>query len=586
MNIAEFLNTNSEKFPRKSAIGYKKKEKWTEMTWPEFRRMIFKTANSLQNSGISAGDKVAIFSDNSAEWIVFDLAILSLGAITVPIYSTNNQEQAKYILDESECKIILVGNQEQYDASYEISLQSSFLNKIIVTKKAIWIKKENSQYLEDFIKKSKEDFQIVPREDEDLATIIYTSGTTGVPKGVMLSHGNFHQSVEAHFDFFKFKNFENETSLAFLPLTHIFERSWTMLCLYGGAKVYFLENTKLIAKALEEVKPTLMCAVPRFYQKIYAGVHDMLEKSSPTKKKIFNWAISHGTQIAELRRLDQPIPLGLNLKNKIAGILVFNKIKKKMGGKLWFMPCGGASVSAEVTEFFEALGIHVTVGYGLTETTATLTCFPFHHFEHGSAGIPIGDTEIKIGENNEILAKGSSIMKGYYKKPAETAEVFTSDGFFRTGDAGKFDEAGNLIITDRIKDLMKTSNGKYITPQPIENLLSNHHLINQVMLIAEGKSFVTALIVPNFESLQDQITKMDIPFTNWEELVNSDKIKELYREKLEEIQKSLSGFEKVKKFILMPAEFEISSGEITPTLKVKRNVILKKYEALIDKMYA
>ena len=586
MNIAEFLNTNSEKFPRKSAIGYKKKEKWTEMTWPEFRRMIFKTANSLQNSGISAGDRVAIFSDNSAEWIVFDLAILSLGAITVPIYSTNNKEQAEYILAESECKIILVGNQEQYDASYEISLKSSFLNKIIVTKKAVWIKKEKSQYLEDFIKKSKEDFQIVPREDEDLATIIYTSGTTGVPKGVMLSHGNFHQSVEAHFDFFKFKNFENETSLAFLPLTHIFERSWTMLCLYGGAKVYFLENTKLIAKALEEVKPTLMCAVPRFYQKIYAGVHDMLEKSSPTKKKIFNWAISHGTQVAELRRLDQPIPFALNLKNKIAGILVFNKIKKKMGGKLWFMPCGGASVSAEVTEFFEALGIHVTVGYGLTETTATLTCFPFHHFVHGSAGIPIGDTEIKIGENNEILAKGSGIMKGYYKKPAETAEVFTSDGFFRTGDAGKFDEAGNLIITDRIKDLMKTSNGKYITPQPIENLLSNHHLINQVMLIAEGKSFVTALIVPNFESLQDQITKMDIPFTNWEELVNSDKIKELYREKLEEIQKSLSGFEKVKKFILMPAEFEISSGEITPTLKVKRNVILKKYEALIDKMYA
>lgn len=586
MNIAEFLNTNTEKFPRKSAIGYKKKEKWTEMTWPQFRRMVFKTANSLQNSGIVAGDRVAIFADNSAEWIVFDLAILSLGAITVPIYSTNNKEQAKYILDESECKIILVGNQEQYDASYEISLQSTFLNKIIVTKKAVWIKKENSQYLEDFIKKSKEDFQIVSREDEDLATIIYTSGTTGVPKGVMLSHGNFHQSVEAHFDFFKFKNFENETSLAFLPLTHIFERSWTMLCLYGGAKVYFLENTKLIAKALEEVKPTLMCAVPRFYQKIYAGVHDMLEKSSLTKKKIFNWAISHGTQVAELRRLDQPIPLGLSLKNKIAGILVFNKIKKKMGGKLWFMPCGGASVSAEVTEFFEALGIHVTVGYGLTETTATLTCFPFHHFVHGSAGIPIGDTEIKIGENNEILAKGSGIMKGYYKKPAETAEVFTSDGFFRTGDAGKFDEAGNLFITDRIKDLMKTSNGKYITPQPIENLLSNHHLINQAMIIAEGKPFVTALIVPNFESLQDQITKMNIPFTNWEELVNLDRIKELYREKMEEIQKSSSGFEKVKKFILMPAEFEISSGEITPTLKVKRNVILKKYEALIDKMYA
>lgn len=586
MNIAEFLNINTEKFSRKSAIGFKKKEKWTEISWPEFRRMIFKTANSLRNSGISEGDRVAIFADNSAEWIVFDLAILSLGAITVPIYSTNNKEQAKYILEESECKIILVGNQEQYDASYEISQESSVLSQIIVTKKSIWIKKENSQYLEDFIKKSDDLFQIVSRENEDLATIIYTSGTTGVPKGVMITHGNFHQSVEAHFDFFKFKNFENETSLAFLPLTHIFERSWTMLCLYGGAKVYFLENTKLIAHALSEVKPTLMCAVPRFYQKIFAGVHDMLEKSSDPKKRIFNWAISHGSQVAELRRLDQPIPLALNLKNKIAGLLVFNKIKNKMGGKLWFMPCGGASVSSEVTRFFEALGIHVTVGYGLTETTATLTCFPFHHFEHGSAGIPIGDTEIKIGENNEILAKGSGIMKGYYKKSVETAEVFTADGFFRTGDAGRFDEQGNLFITDRIKDLMKTSNGKYITPQPIENLLSNHQLINQAMIVAEGKPFVTALIVPNFESLKEQVSKMNIPFTDWQELVNSDKIKELYREKMDEIQKSLSGFEKVKKFILLPAEFEINSGEITPTLKVKRNVILSKYAALIDTMYA
>ena len=586
MNIAEFVNVNAEKYPRKAAVGYKKKEKWTELSWPEFRRMIFKTANSLRHAGISAGDKVAIFADNSAEWIVFDLAILSLGGITVPIYSTNNKEQAEYILAESEAKIILVGNQEQYDASYEISLESSSLNKIIVTKKSIWIKRENSQYLEDFIKKSKEDFEIVSRENSDLATIIYTSGTTGVPKGVMLSHGNFHQSVTAHFDFFKFKNFENETSLAFLPLTHIFERSWTMLCLSGGAKVYFLENTKLIAHALAEIKPTLMCAVPRFYQKIYAGVHDLLEKSPDSKKKIFNWAISQGSQVAELRRLDENIPFALSFKNNIAGLLVFNKIKKKMGGKLWFMPCGGASVSPEVTSFFEAIGIHVTVGYGLTETTATLTCFPFHHFVHGSAGIPIGDTEIKIGENEEILAKGSGIMKGYYKKPLETAEVFTDDGWFRTGDAGKFDEQGNLFITDRIKDLMKTSNGKYITPQPIENLLSNHHLINQAMIIAEGKPFVTALIVPNFESLKDQIAKMNIPFTDWTDLVNSDKIKELYRIKMEEIQKSLSGFEKVKKFILMPAEFEINSGEITPTLKVKRNVVLQKYAALIDKMYA
>ncbi|MDQ0477527.1 long-chain fatty acid--CoA ligase [Chryseobacterium sp. MDT2-18] len=585
MNVAEFLNINTAKFPTKPAIGFKKKEKWTEISWSDFRRLVFKTANALREAGISEHDKVAIYSDNSAEWIVTDLAILSLGAVTVPIYSTNNEQQAEYILNESECKMILVGNQEQYDAAYSILNRNQILTQILVSKKAIWIKKEKSRYLEDFIKNSEETFDIVPVEDDGLATIIYTSGTTGVPKGVMLTHGNFHKSVEAHFDFFKFKNFGKETSLAFLPLTHIFERSWTLLALCGGAKVYFLENTKLIASALAEVKPTIMCAVPRFYQKIYAGVHEMVNESSDSKKKIFNWAIKIGTEVAELRRLDKNVPFLLKMKNKIAGVMVFNKIKKKMGGKLWFMPCGGASVSAEVTRFFEALGIHITVGYGLTETTATLTAFPFHHFEHGSAGVPFGDTEIKIGDNDEILAKGSGIMKGYYKKPKETAEVFTADGWFKTGDAGKFDEKGNLFITDRIKDLMKTSNGKYITPQPMENMFSNNNYINQAMIVAEGKPYVTALIIPNFEALQEQISKMNIPFTSWEEIVNIETVKEFYREKIEEIQKGLSGFEKVKKFVLMSSEFEIGSGEITPTLKVKRNVVLEKYAVLVDKMY-
>ncbi len=586
MNVAEFLNTNATKYPTKPAIGFKKKEKWVEISWSDFRRLVFKTANALREAGISENDKVAIYSDNSAEWIVTDLAILSLGAVTVPIYSTNNESQAEYILNESECKMILVGNQEQYDAALNILNYKQILQKIIVAKKSIWIKKESSEYLEDFIKEAKEDFEIVNKEDDDLATLIYTSGTTGVPKGVMLTHGNFHKSVEAHFGFFKFKNFENETSLAFLPLTHVFERSWTLLALHGGAKVYFLENTKLIASALAEIKPTIMCAVPRFYQKIYASVNEMANTSSPSKKKIFNWAIATGMEVAELRRVNQTIPFSLKIKNTVAGMMVFNKIKKKMGGKLWFMPCGGASVSAEVTRFFEALGIHITVGYGLTETTATLTAFPFHNFAHGSAGVPFGDTQIKIGDNDEILAKGSGIMKGYYQKPEETAEVFTEDGWFRTGDAGKFDENGNLIITDRIKDLMKTSNGKYITPQPIENLLSDNNYITQAMVVAEGKPYVTALIIPNFEALQDHISKMNIPFTNWAEIVNMDSIREFYREKIDEIQRGLSSFEKVKKFVLMPAEFEINSGEITPTLKVKRNVVLTKYCEFIDKMYS
>ena len=585
MNIAEFLNKNTTKYPLKSAIGFKKKDKWTEINWTDFRRSVFKTANALRKSGIAAGDRVAIYSDNSAEWIVFDLATLALGAVTVPIYSTNTKDQAAYILQESECKIILVGNQEQYDSIFEI-LDSTNLDLIIVAKKSIWIKKESSIYMEDFIKKTSDHLDIFPNKDSDLATIIYTSGTTGVPKGVMLTHGNFHKSVEAHFDFFKFKNFEKETSLAFLPLTHIFERSWTLLALSGGAKVYFLENTKLIASALGEVKPTIMCAVPRFYQKIYAGVNEMANTSSPSKKKIFSWALATGTEVAELRRLNKKIPLLLQVKNSVAGKLVFNKIKNKMGGKLWFMPCGGASVSDDVTRFFEAMGIHITVGYGLTESTATLTAFPFHHFIHGSAGVPFGDTQIKIGENSEILAKGSGIMKGYYKKAEETEMVFTPDGWFRTGDAGRFDEAGNLFITDRIKDLMKTSNGKYVAPQPLENLLSDNNFIAQAMVIAEDKPYVTAMIIPNFEALQEQLPKLNIPFTTWKEIVNSDKIRQFYQEKIDDIQQNIPSFEKVKKFVLMPSEFEITSGEITPTLKVKRNFVMQKYADLVDQMYS
>ena len=585
MNLTELLNTNAEKYPLKPVLGFKKKDEWKEISWSLFRKMVFKTANALREAGVKEGDSVAIYSDNSAEWICFDMAIMALGAITVPIYATNNLEQAEYIINESESKIILVGSQEQYDAAYEILQRNSPLIQIIVAKKLVWLKENVGVYFEDFIAAHADTFEIVHKENDDLATLIYTSGTTGVPKGVMLTHGNFLNAIKAHFDFFKFKNFENEHSLAFLPLTHVFERSWTILSLYGGAKVSVLENPKHIAHALTDVKPTMMCAVPRFYQKIYAGVYDMLNGSSNIKKRIFNWSLKIGNEYAELHRNEKEIPISLKIKNSIANLLVFSKIKNKMGGKLWFMPCGGASISPEVTQFFEAMGIHVTVGYGLTETTATLTAFNFTKFEHGSAGVPFGNTQIKIGENNEVLAKGDGIMKGYYKKPEDTAAVFTEDGWFKTGDAGLMTENGKLYITDRIKDLMKTSNGKYIAPQPIENLLSNNNYIQQVMLVAEGKPFVTALVVPNFEFLEEQIKKMNIAFTNWKEVLNLHEIQELYRKMIDEFQHSLSGFEKVKKFVLMPAEFEISSGEITPTLKIKRNIVLNKYQNLIDEMY-
>lgn len=589
MNLAEaIILKNIEKHPIKAAIGFKKKdEAWKELSWKKFGEIIFKTANALQAAGVQENDKVAIYSDNSSEWVIVDLAAMAIGAITVPIYSTNNAEQAEYIINDSGAKAILVGNQMQYDACLEIlHKEENNLETIIVSKKAVWIKKEfNSFYLEDFIAKSSPKLEICKREYDDTATLIYTSGTTGTPKGVMLTHGNFIKAFDSHFEFFKFKNFEEELSLAFLPLSHVFERSWSLLCLYGGARVYFLEDPKNVAKALEEVKPTAMCAVPRFFQKVYAGVLEKAEEGSSLKKKIFDWALKTGWETAELRRNEKPIPFGLKFKQSIADTLVFSKIKNKMGGRLWFLPCGGASLSPEVTKFFESVGIHVTVGYGLTETTATLTLFPLTHFEHATSGKPLPGVEIRIGESDEIQARGNGIMKGYYNRPEETQKVFTEDGWFKTGDAGKLDDKGNLIITDRLKDLMKTSNGKYIAPQQIENLLTNNNFIQQIMLVAEGRQFVSALVVPNFEFLQDYIKKNNIPFTNWEDAVKNEKIIHFYKEKVKELQVHLADYEKVKKFTLMPAEFDINTGEITPTLKVKRNVVLKKYADIIEKMY-
>ncbi|MGE8430981.1 AMP-dependent synthetase/ligase [Chryseobacterium joostei] len=589
MNLAEaIILKNVEKHPIKAAIGFKKKdEAWKELSWKRFGEIIFKMGNALKEAGVQENDKVAIYSDNSSEWMIVDLAAMAIGAITVPIYSTNNAEQAEYIINDSGAKAILVGNQMQYDACLDIlHKEENHLETIIVSKKAVWIKKEfNSFYLEDFIAKASAELEICKKENDDTATLIYTSGTTGIPKGVMLTHGNFIKAFDSHFEFFKFKNFEDELSLAFLPLSHVFERSWSLLCLYGGARVYFLEDPKNIAKALEEVKPTTMCAVPRFFQKVYAGVLEKAEEGSSLKKKIFDWALKIGWETAELRRNERSVPFGLKLKESVADMLVFSKIKDKMGGRLWFLPCGGASLSPEVTRFFESVGIHVTVGYGLTETTATLTLFPLTHFEHATSGKPLPGVEIRIGESDEIQARGNGIMKGYYNRPEETEKVFTEDGWFKTGDAGKFDDKGNLIITDRIKDLMKTSNGKYIAPQQIENLLTNNNFIQQIMLVAEGRQFVSALIVPNFEFLQDYIKKNNIPFTNWEDAVKNDKVISLYKEKLKELQDHLADYEKVKKFTLMPAEFDINTGEITPTLKVKRNVVLKKYADIIEKMY-
>ncbi|MGX9987287.1 AMP-dependent synthetase/ligase [Soonwooa purpurea] len=585
MNIANFLITNAQNYPLKQAIGFKSGAGWSHITWRKFKTVVFKTANALKEAGIQKGDRVAIYSDNSAEWITMDLAILAIGAITVPIYATNTKDQAKYVVQDSGAKMILTGNKEQYDNAIAMLEECPNLEKIIVTKTYERLIHDQSFHLQKFILKASEQLEIEDMAEDDIATIIYTSGTTGVPKGVVLMHSNFVKAFDAHFEFFKFKNFEDEHSFAFLPLTHVFERSWTLLSLYGGAKVSFLTNTKTIAEELPIVKPTMMCSVPRFYQKIYIKIQETIKNSSPAKQKIFNWALAIGAEYHELKRLEKSIPLGLSVKYNVANSLVFKKIKNQLGGKLWFMPCGGASISPEIAKFFDALGIHLTIGYGLTETTATLALYPLTNFVYGTTGRALPGVQLKIGDNEEILAKGNGIMKGYYNRPEETAAVFTEDGWFRTGDCGTIDKDGNLTITDRIKDLMKTSNGKYISPQAIENLLTNDAFVQQAVLVAEGRSYVTAIIVPNFETLDDMAKQQNITCSSHEELIENPQIIEFYNSKINELQKDLADYEKIKKITLLPRDFQMDLGEMTPTLKVRRKVVLEKYSKLIEKMY-
>lgn len=585
MNYTNLLIENSIKFPQKPCLSFKKNNIWNNYNWTELKALVAKTANALKRSGVKVDDNVAIYSENIAEWIIFDLAIVSIGAVSVPLYATSTGPQAKYILDEAEIKVILVGGQLQYDNIISIYAESAFLETIIVAQNDIKLITERSYYFEKWIENESIDSEIVFRKFTDLATIIYTSGTTGEPKGVMLTHGNFLKAFDSHIEFFKFKNPENEHSLSFLPLSHVFERIWAIFMLHVGAQIYMSENPKMIAETLKEVRPTMMCSVPRLYQKIHSGINDKIQKSSIVKQKIFIWALKTGIKFTENKKKNIKNSALNKIKNQIADKLVFSKIRAQMGGRLWFMPVGGAALSAELTKFFDALGIHLTIGYGLTETTATVTCFPLENYEYGTCGKALVGVEFMIGTDNEILVRGNGVMKGYYKKSEATSQVFTPDGWFKTGDSGKLDEKGNLIIVDRIKDLMKTSTGKYITPQPIENLLTNDSFIQQAIIIGDNKPYVTALLVPDFEALKKLALKLELKFESFEELVNLDKIKEFYTEKINGLQKNLASFEKIKNFKLLPVEFNMDLGEITPTLKIKRNIILQKFSSLIEDMY-
>ena len=593
-HLVENVKENALRFKDKNALYVKNEtlNTWEGISWKKMQLRVENLAKGLLQFGIETQHNVAIFAENMPNWIIADLAIMSIRAVTVPIYATCSTKEVDYVINDAEVSLLFVGNQHEYDQAYGLLESSSYLKLIVALTNTITLQPSvSSMYLEDFIAADAtqeiEEIYLKRQQDlnlKDLASIIYTSGTTGEPKGVMIDHTNIGASLAAHD--YELEVSEKDVSLSFLPLSHIFERSWVFFCLHRGIEVYFNQDPKKIAEVLKEVQPTVMCTVPRIFEKIFAAIQSKRKEASPTKMKLASWALGIGNDYYNKhQRLEKNVPLALNLKYKIADKLVLSKLRALFGGRIKFMPCGGAPLAADMVSFFHSFGLDVKCGYGLTETTATASLFGYTNFEFNSAGKSIEGTQIKIGDNDEILVKGPGVMKGYYKKPEATAQVF-KDGWFCTGDAGRIDEQGNLFITDRIKDLMKTSGGKYIAPQKLETALISDSLIEQIAVIGDQQKYVTALAVPNFENLKKYALEHNISFESMEELIKNNKVVALFEKRFDELQQEFSAFEKIKKFTLLPREFSIEAGEITATLKIKRKVVQKKYKALIDKMYA
>jgi long-chain acyl-CoA synthetase len=588
-HLAQMVLNRAKQYSTKIALRAKAGGTWEDISYKSLGEQVEAVGKALLEMGVKEGERVGIFSQNRPEWTIADYGILATRAVSVPIYATNAAKQAEYIVNDAEIRILFVGAQDQYDKIKSFSDGSPYLKTIIAFDEGVKLDdRPSSIYFRDLLKggrKSGKELELDGRltngSTDDLATLIYTSGTTGEPKGVMLNHSNFCHSFFAHDK--RLDVSEKDVSLCFLPLTHVFERAWSYFVIRNGMTNVYVDDTSKVIEYLQEVKPTIMCAVPRFYEKFYSGVFEKLETAPAGKRRIFFWAVKVGEEVFLREKEENPVPPLLRLKHGIANALVLKKIRAVVGGRIRFFPCAGAPLSQKIEEFFHAVGITIKYGYGLTETTATVTCHDRYHFKPGTVGKPIDGVEVKIAPNGEILVKGKTVTKGYYKKPEATAEAFEGD-WFKTGDVGVL-EAGLLTITDRIKDLMKTSGGKYIAPQYVETTVGKDHFIEQIIAIGDRRPFVTALIVPSFAPLDEFSKSRNTLFSSHEEMVKNPMIIEFYQKRIDEQQKELAGFERIKRFTLLPRPFTQEAGEITPTLKVKRKAILEKYGDLIDAMY-
>ena len=595
-HLSVLVHRRAEKYGDKVALKYRDYEtsQWIPITWNQFSQTVRQVANALVELGVQEEENIGIFSQNKPECLYVDFGAFANRAVTIPLYATSSPAQAQYIINDAQIRYIFVGEQFQYDAAFSVFGFCQSLQQLIIFDRAVVRDPRDmtSIYFDEFLETGKglPNNDIVEERtsrasDDDLANILYTSGTTGEPKGVMLHHSNYMEAFRIH-DIRLVDMSDQDISMNFLPLTHVFEKAWTYLCIHKGVQICINLRPVDIQTTIKEIRPTLMCSVPRFWEKVYAGVQEKIAQETGLKKAMMLDAIKVGKihNIDYLRKGKTP-PLMLHLKYKFYEKTVYALLKKTIGIENGnFFPTAGAAVPDEICEFVHSVGINMLVGYGLTESTATVSCFLNKGYEIGSVGTIMPDVEVKIGEENEILLRGKTITKGYYKKAEATAATIDKDGWFHTGDAGYL-KGDQLYLTERIKDLFKTSNGKYVSPQALETKLAIDRYIDQIAIIADQRKFVSALIVPVYGFVKDYAKEKGIEYKDMEELLQHPKILGLFRARIDTLQQQFAHYEQVKRFTLLPEPFRMERGELTNTLKLKRPVVAKNYKEVIDKMY-
>ncbi len=578
---------------RDNAMLYKKGGEWKEIGVEELGVTVRRLSLALRAAGVKTDDRVAILSENRPEWTIADFAILTANAVTVPIYPTLLAWQVEFILNDSGAVAVFVSNQEQLDKVREICGQCPALRQIIAFESPQPLPSNGRAYadlLEEGARAEREEgnetfrTRLKARQPGDLATIVYTSGTTGNPKGAMLTHGNIASNIKASIEPMPIQ--PNDLALNILPLSHILERMVDFAYLYKGVRIAYAEDVTNVAQNLQELRPHFFAAVPRLFEKMQGRILDTVAQAPAARQKIFHWALGVAKERLPYRVESKPMPLGLKLKSAVADKLVFTKIKERLGGRIRFIISGGAPLSPELAAFFIGAGIEIYEGYGLTETSPVIALNTPGARRIGTVGKIIPGIEVRIAEDGEILTRGPHIMRGYFNNDEATEKAIDAEGWFHTGDIGEIDADGFLKITDRKKDIIVNAYGKNIAPQPLENLLKTSPYIGTAVLLGDRRQFLAVLIVPNFERLERDAAALGLTFSSREELVRNEQVRGIVQREIDRLNEQLGRHERIRRFTLLPRDFSIDEDEITPSLKVKRKNVEKKYADVIEAMYA